>query len=84
MTTTATTPATPTWSNLNGMPTCHKHAPMSLTSALDLNPHAHEIRTPHDLWTRITAADIQAAAEHLGSMVLARRIYTCETCRHRA
>ncbi|MFI5825194.1 hypothetical protein ACIA8I_39985 [Streptomyces rishiriensis] len=79
---TATTPATPTWSNLNGMPTCREHAPMSLASALDLTPDAREIRTPHDLWTRITAADLHAAAAHLGSMAQARRIYTCETCRH--
>lgn len=62
------TPATATcaaWSNLNGQVTCPAHAPTSLTAALERAPRAQQIRTDDDLWTRITAEDLQLMAAYL-------------------
>ncbi|MBU8763852.1 hypothetical protein KM868_10120 [Micrococcus luteus] len=62
------TPATATcaaWSNLNGQVTCPAHAPTSLAAALERAPRAQQIRTDDDLWTRITAEDLQLMAAYL-------------------
>ncbi len=55
----ATIKSSGTWVDLNGQVTCPAHAPTSLAAALERAPRAQQLRTAEDLWTRITAEDLQ-------------------------
>lgn len=77
-----TTTAPPAWMNLNGMITCRKHAPMSLATILEGTPNARQIRTPHDLWERLTQTEIKALTAHFATIDGTDTPHLCETCRH--
>ena len=76
------TTTTPAWMNLNGMITCRKHAPMSLTAILEDTPNAREIRTRYDLWQRLTQTEIKALTAHFATIYGKDTPHICETCRY--